>query len=431
MAGPELRSGNLPLACDWYTSFLKSKIEESWATLFKPVLAQICCTNGKPCDACLEKSFLFLKTVVSVFPKRDVALVDIVDELYNSEVLREAESDTEHDRSDANQLAFAAFGWISLLYTPEPKPVKSLLRIFDPLGTAEPMGGPLNPSRRRRYPSGTFRYHEQTSDNNDQPIYTLLKNFGPNIIPKCDKGTPLIHDLPGSRTARHDGWIDLSLVCFDTLHNVASIKIEWVDCVSLHLEFNSRIKTLKLFRFPSMCFVMCSNRQQPIMSRLFQDNAASTDFSNIDADDTRQFFKEVILSYRLIFGQTKSSRQRFNKQLKKWDLKSKSNSDPMLYRICGHGCESEEAREIYYEIEADDPSNQYDPAVDFPFLGKRLVSIQDYVQGHKPSNFKALWYDRRNVSWWWTFWAVIIIGGLGLVLALVQDILQILQLIKT
>lgn len=83
------------------------------------------------------------------------------------------------------------------------------------------------------------------------------------------------------------------------------------------------------------------------------------------------------------------------------------NSDPMLHRICGHDCESDEVREIYIEIGADEPINQYNPAVDFPFLGKRLGSIQEYIRGHNPSNFWALWYDRRNISLWWTFWVSI------------------------
>jgi hypothetical protein len=128
------------------------------------------------------------------------------------------------------------------------------------------------------------------------------------------------------------------------------------------------------------------------------------DLLKADVDEARQFFREVLLSYRLIFGKTYSSRKDFKKQLRKWNLESKKNSDPMLYRLCAHGYESEEAREIYLEIDADDPSNHYNPVVDFPFLGKRLEGIQDYTRGSSPDNIKALWHDRRNMSWWWTFW---------------------------
>jgi hypothetical protein len=112
VSGPELRSGNLALACDWYTSFLRSKIREAWIPLFQPVLVGSC-KNCQPCEPCMEIAFNFLKTVVSTFPRRNLALVDIVDSSFNSEILREAEGDIDHDESTANQLAFAAIGWIS------------------------------------------------------------------------------------------------------------------------------------------------------------------------------------------------------------------------------------------------------------------------------------------------------------------------------
>jgi len=214
----------------------------------------------------------------------------------------------------------------------------------------------------------------------------------------------------------------------------ASVKIEWVDCASLHLEFDSSTKSLKLFRFPSLCYLMCSATSyhplhHSLLYRIFQDSVTSSDLSSPHTEDAaRQFFKEILLSYRLIFSQTKSSRKTFNKHVKKWGLKSKTNSDPMLYRLCGNGCDADEVRELYLEAGADDPSNHYNPAVDFPFLGKRFDILQDYVQGHNPSSLWALWHDRRNVSWWWAFWTVIIIGGLGLLIGFAQVVLQILQL---
>lgn len=120
ITGPDLRSSNLPLACDWYTSFIKSKIEEAWTPLFKPVLVGIC-VDCEPCEACIGIAFKCLQTIVSVFPQRNLALVDIVDKLYNEGVWKEADEDTAYDESNANQLAFAAFGWISTFPTPRMK----------------------------------------------------------------------------------------------------------------------------------------------------------------------------------------------------------------------------------------------------------------------------------------------------------------------
>jgi hypothetical protein len=116
---------------------------------------------------------------------------------------------------------------------------------------------------------------------------------------------------------------------------------------------------------------------------------------------------EVLISYRLIFGQTKNSHRDFKTLSRKWAKSWNSTpelqkqADPMLYILCGQPCTSPEASAIYDEIEAEDPSTHYSPVTDFPFFGERLVELQNYVRGH---NFMALWYDRRDVSWWWTFW---------------------------
>jgi hypothetical protein len=114
VTGPNLRSGDLEEACEWYIGFLKGRIEEAWIPLFKPVLVGIC-ADCNPCEKCVEKAFTLLKVVVSVFPTKSLTLVTIVDKLYNDDLLREAEGDTEHDRSNACQLAFGTFGWISKL----------------------------------------------------------------------------------------------------------------------------------------------------------------------------------------------------------------------------------------------------------------------------------------------------------------------------
>lgn len=145
--------------------------------------------------------------------------------------------------------------------------------------------------------------------------------------------------------------------------------------------------------------------------RIFQDSATSSDICyesfRTEIEDTREFFKEVLLSYRLIFGQTKNSHRDFNRQFRKWSkhwrstTESQKQMDHLLQIICGNHWQSSAAGHIWDEIEAEDPANIYSPTTDFPFFGERLIELQSYVRGH---NFMALWYDRRDVSWWWTFW---------------------------
>lgn len=117
------------------------------------------------------------------------------------------------------------------------------------------------PRRRIR----TFTSYNQSLDLNDQPLHTLLKSFG-NIVPQRARSmipgqsNPLQNLL--ARSDEHS--IETYLLCFRTLNKVASIKIEWVNSLSLHLEFNSSTKTLKLFRLPSLCLIMCSCKRSPL-----------------------------------------------------------------------------------------------------------------------------------------------------------------------
>lgn len=105
----------LTLSCHWYLAFLEFKILEAWNTLLAPVLANVNLKPTSPCDDDISAAFQFLTAVVSELSRKDIALVNIVDAMYNRCLLHE----TDDDRSKANQLVFAALGWISTLKNPE------------------------------------------------------------------------------------------------------------------------------------------------------------------------------------------------------------------------------------------------------------------------------------------------------------------------
>lgn len=65
---------------------------------------------------------------------------------------------------------------------------------------------------------------------------------------------------------------------------------------------------------------------------------------------------------------------------------------------------SEEARKIYDAIDANEPHNCYNPNTEFPFLGKRLLELQQFIRHHQPQNVRALLNDRRDVAAWYTAW---------------------------
>jgi len=89
-------------------NFLEFKIREAWPKLFVPVL-RAATPPTPPSDEDLFIAFQILQTILGELRRESLALTDIVDKLYNENLLRE----TDDMRSHANQLVFAALGWIS------------------------------------------------------------------------------------------------------------------------------------------------------------------------------------------------------------------------------------------------------------------------------------------------------------------------------
>jgi hypothetical protein len=82
-------------------------------------------------------------------------------------------------------------------------------------------------------------------------LHHLLAHFGNFVPPQC---------LP-QRVQGHNGTINDSIISasinYHTLSTIAQIRIEWVDTISLHLEFDEKALILKLFRYPSFCAMHC------------------------------------------------------------------------------------------------------------------------------------------------------------------------------
>jgi hypothetical protein len=127
-----------------------------------------------------------------------------------------------------------------MLYDPQPAEPPGELEIRRPTGSILRQGMRLRSSR-------TFTsYRQQCFDGLDQPLHVFLRKFG-RLIPEPKAvvaGAPLIA---------------VSSVCFAMLDKVADIKVEWVNSLSLHLEFDNVRRVLKVFRFPSFCMLMYRN----------------------------------------------------------------------------------------------------------------------------------------------------------------------------
>lgn len=66
---------------------------------------------------------------------------------------------------------------------------------------------------------------------------------------------------------------------------------------------------------------------------------------------------------------------------------------------------------------------------DFPILHDRFEALQTHLACQKARGLIQLWRDKRSTEAWYTFWAVVLIGGVGLFLSFVQTVLQIMQVL--
>lgn len=108
-------------------------------------------------------------------------------------------------------------------------------------------------------------------------------------------------------------------------------------------------------------------------------------------------------------------------------LQSSGAIDPMLDNLCG------KLKWISPTSLADYGLNRrsYRIDVEFPHLGKRFIDLQRYSEAQTPNRLAELWTDRRNSLQWFTFWAVIVFGGISIFLSLVQIAISSAQLYYT
>lgn len=69
--------------------------------------------------------------------------------------------------------------------------------------------------------------------------------------------------------------------------------------------------------------------------------------------------------------------------------------------------------------------------VKYDIWGDRLRQLKAYMDGQKPGGIRGLWVDKRDSSQWFTFWAVVIFGSIGLLLSFLGLIVGIVQAVGT
>jgi len=162
---------------------------------------------------------------------------------------------------------------------------------------------------------------------------------------------------------------------------------------------------LKLFQYPSYCRMMMAKRKEHLLSRFLNDHAESY-CEGVNPPDIPidEIFKEILRSYRLIFGQDDRSWRAFSKILNKLEEQGQGKStgafDPLLRILCGQSSTSHEARYIYEEIDNNQQTTYCNPVTEFPFFGKRLMELEQFDKQHQPKSVRTLLNDRRDVAAW-------------------------------
>jgi hypothetical protein len=143
-----------------------------------------------------------------------------------------------------------------------------------------------------------------------------------------------------------------------------------------------------------------------------------------------RYLREVLLSYCILFGQSRSSRKLFSRKEKYRAAMTGSphTLDPLLNALCGprnmrgirslssnlwpNTCQNLKGELLEQDV--------YDAALDFRLLGDRLLTLQAFNMRQRPSRIRDLWRDRRDPLQWYTFWLVLFLGGFSLIFSILQ-----------
>ncbi|KAH6714499.1 hypothetical protein BKA61DRAFT_481392 [Leptodontidium sp. MPI-SDFR-AT-0119] len=240
----------------------------------------------------------------------------------------------------------------------------------------------------------------------------MLKNFG-ELFPEC---SPTLSEIT----------LYSSRLNVFSLSRQSNVQIKWVDVLSAHLEFDSATKTLLLFRLPSFC-LFHSRRVDQVSAFHYILKAfnSSTIPGNPTTSITQAYLNEVILSYRLLFGQDRRSRHSFMSNEAARTGKHGIH-DPLLRLLCGKKKVDSSSMNADFTLTT---RGFYGVKEDFPLLGQRLVRLQEFNMVQDSNTLREFWADRRNPFNFYTFWAVIVVGGVSILLSFTQCGLSIAQLV--
>ncbi|KAF8533572.1 hypothetical protein BDD12DRAFT_913749 [Trichophaea hybrida] len=407
---PELSQGQ----STWYLHWLAKQI-----VLLPPGIVQLLESNSKTSSGAplLSEQSRFIQIFVATShyaqANPNCSIDDIVNHLSTGtkrlNFCQTVPADMLEDLVNARNLVFAIIGWQTMLYTPAfgvtPPDQFAIEDTLDGYNQGHAFISLKQPHNTAKYNSKTF-----------------LKGFGllmaaPNLCFCEEQPERVAFETTSVLSPRE---LNIAL-----LQQFSGIKIKWIDNIAPHMELDTATGTLFLFRFPSFCLInippittQAQNQADSVLQSLADFTSTETNW--MKAADTTAFLKEILLSYRFLFGQEKASRKTFRNRARRdvLDNGAYETMDPLLDPLCG--------RKIFNSPIVTERET-YRLHRDFPFLRGRIVTLKRELALRKPRSWGDLWRDKRDTSNWYTFWAVIFIGGAGVILGVIQTAIAIAQ----
>lgn len=318
--------------------------------------------------------------------------------------------DSEHKLLGAQKLlVFAVLGWGSMLYQAAFN-VCSLRELAIHQDSDQPHSGLV------------FDMYRVSADLSDRPLSVLLKAFG-NLLPARSSE---ITQVAAESSKVASSWLPLYPTETNAylLHTLLRVQIRWVDSLALHLDYDKSSRTLSLFSYPSFCLEMFLSGGLAYAFASIEEYTYSAD-PRADKEDISQFLQEVLLSYRLLFGQSAKSRRLF-----RHTFRPPEGHDNQVDSLLPLICTKKQLANTYTPVSIPMDRSIYFAARDFPVLYERIEIIAKELKDARPKSIHDLIRDRRDTLQYWTFWLVAIIGGISILLSLIQVILQAVQLIQ-
>ncbi|KAI1737182.1 hypothetical protein F4680DRAFT_468382 [Xylaria scruposa] len=407
---------------------------EYLAICFRPLLtdqyAPIWEAIGKPSPAALPDCwpwFIAVSTAMGEIWNKDTSIEGIWKRLISQSPLRERRLSMP-EQSACFVAVFSVICWATSSFQPKLDEIDSEVSPQFLVQQTDHPPLPINTFARR-------------------PVHRIFQQFR-----KTMKTTRWRH--PVCENEEPYAILHVSSLEYSTLMEIGKIQVVWVSNISSHLDFDAVNRKLSIFRFPSFCalVILGSSRREdqqassliPCLELLRALHGADygADAHEFKDDDNRyiQLHREVLMSYRLLFGQTLKSRRQAKAVLQKQKRDQPRQYDAFLEALCTRPSRDKMVRTIPQEIWPATCHNfdgllqeesTYSSQDDFPLFGQRLVKLQTFSRRQQPSKLTDLWRDRRDTLQWYTFWAVLVVGGLSILLSVLQLSVSIAQLVTS